>query len=748
MVDVFGPLVGVELATWLWLVVLLPLLAFAGAAYIVRSATAATAAEARSRATLLGRIALAASGALLVGLRWGHGGTELDHVFRFFRVGRFDVSFDLAQDGVSTIAGVGIVVAALLVAFSRAPRDAREADALVVWLPLSTAGALVTALADNAPTALIGAVVASVAGFAIGGRPGPFHAARVADAFTLVSAVVLAWSLGGGFAAGSFVSDMNPRMAIASQSEEAALAATSGFSAADDDDERPASGAARRKPPKVIDLKAGGKGSLTITGLAGSLVYLDDNKTPLLGPEQTPLRTPIVRHPIPTGLHTVRVRPGDGVDDTVLSQMAAIAGEEQRIVLVGPTLSPREAQEQLGMKVLSDKRELRTEWAAREAAPGTSLVAIAAACLAIGLLARSFATGASDAAFSLVPASLGAWAMLAFAARLTFVWTAAPDIAGDLAVLSALVALAFAARAARASSPAAMLPPLAIAKSALVLVGLASGAAGAAVLDLAVAVVALTALGRVARMKGELASTVGAARAPSPWSLVWLLASASLALGFAQATELACAFALGGARGGAAFAVALIASGVVAYALVRVYALSVAPTSQKKPDPATREMQAWTFALLVALLAALALGFDSRVFDGDGSFATRIAASTVVAPAAAERGQGGVLAITVVWLGVALGGASIASRRYSPLKSARELERRSAAEPTLSFFARFAEGLIAVPTIVGHWLDRASSPATAAPAEPAPSAELLRGVLFATAALAVTALALVLGAAR
>jgi hypothetical protein len=317
-----------------------------------------------------------------------------------------------------------------------------------VLLPLATSGALVAALADAAPIAVLGGLVASVCGAIVASAHlRAFCIHRFSDALLLLGAATLAWALGGGFGAGEFTSDMSPRIAIESGSHDDARATAARSLPMDDDDDDDGPRRPGSAGPKPLDLTGGGKASLTIAALPGSLIFLDESKTPLLGAEKIPVRTPVVRLSIPAGLHVVRLRPPGAGEDSLLSHVVATTGQDVRIIAVGPTTSLRETAEQLAASWLQGDRALRTDLLSHEAWPGTRLSTLAALAVALGALLRLVSLASSVRDFVGVSA-LVSLPMLTLLARLSPLLTVEPAVAGLVAAAAALCALVLAARAA------------------------------------------------------------------------------------------------------------------------------------------------------------------------------------------------------------------------------------------------------------------------------------------------------------
>jgi|GEM_PF-6596675 len=670
MFDAFGPLLRVELAAWLWLVPMLPIAAFVLSGYLALSAEPPQRATMVDRRLMIYALSSAAAALALMGGRWGHDSVQLCHVFRLVRVGRIDLSLDLALDAIGLFIGVGVSVASAALALVPSRTDARERVA--AYGPLLTAGALVVVLADNVPTALMGGVFASLAAALATGRARAFYIDRLSDACLLAGAVALAWALGGGFTGGEFTSDMNPRLVVASSTQQDALAGAVLPLTDDDDDDRPRG---PRKPTVIKDLTAGGEGSLTVLSPPGSFVFVDDTRTPLLGPDKMPLRAPIVRFPLSAGIHAVRVRPSEGEDDTIAPHVVVATGRDVRLTLIGPTTSLRELNEEFGLKHLQEESSFRSEVLAHEAWPKTRLTSVAAVLLALGVLLRiACANGVIEA--------LSAWPWLAVAARAATLLSFEPSVALALAVVSAVLAILMAGRAARGVTLTETLGYGASAKGLLALAAIASGAIGPAALDAGAALVALVVLVRAGKTAtDELGEAVSVPRAPSPWSLVWVGAAFTLVLAPTAVTALAASFGEGGARGLGLLIALLLATALLSRALFRAFAIAIAPRGKpKKKGAALPDSRAWVALGFAALASTVLLGFDARTVDGDAALSSRMVRDVMAsAPSIEPPSQGTLIALTLVWLGIVAGVSALARRQMQNAKTRVDMEAMDSA---------------------------------------------------------------------
>jgi len=152
-----------------------------------------------------------------------------------------------------------------------------------------------------------------------------FVAARVSDGALLIAGASLFWSFGGTFSDGDYVPDLDARYVAVSSAVPMPSASTS----------------ANRAAP-------GAKGLLTLASTPGALIFADEAHTPL---ENTgnPARSPIVRQSVDAGMHTFRVHPGAGLDDSIIAHVRFVEGGEVAFVLVGATSVFREMRDQLSL---------------------------------------------------------------------------------------------------------------------------------------------------------------------------------------------------------------------------------------------------------------------------------------------------------------------------------------------------------------------------------------------------------------
>jgi hypothetical protein len=324
-VDYVGTLQRLAVSRTLWLVVAWPLLGLVWQLAVARrrigragDAGVVLRELASARVAGLGCIALTATATLghaLLLARLPSGARALfEPVARGARFGDVDAGVVLLLD-MRALAACGLVcVVALGAAVVLARRPAPERGWRPwAWLQLALAGALVSFLADGFLTVAIGWALASAAGAWLAGwhdvGAGVLAGTRGAAALAamLFGSALLFWGLGGSWDDDGYTPEAHARVVAAHVGSGAAEA------------------------------------SLTMTSLAGAVVFLDDART-------SSLRAPFVRAPVVAGTHALRVHPGDGADDAILAHVEVAPGEEIALIPLGPTLSFHTMADELALR--------------------------------------------------------------------------------------------------------------------------------------------------------------------------------------------------------------------------------------------------------------------------------------------------------------------------------------------------------------------------------------------------------------
>jgi NADH-quinone oxidoreductase subunit L len=431
MPDYSGPIQSLELASWLWLILLFPIVGALGNAlhasgvlgaawHAIRFGLAeprppvpAPARTAARIATVSLGLSLATSVVACATLAEAPSSERalFCHVWPIVRVGQLDVGFDLAMDPLAAALTLAVVTLAVLVTVH--PRARREAGGdehawrFFACLGSFVASLLVALLADNLVLVLAGLQGAGLTGLVlarVSATPGaPAAATRLdrgslvqalGDAATLAAVALLFWGLGGAWTTtGEYQPDLDPRVV--------AVNTTAGNTPLRADDPALRGGAATQ-----------GRGFITVLGLPGALVYSDDSRTPLLDAAGLPLTTPFVRHEVPGGAHVFRVAPDDGFTRTGHGAKAPFALEggalpnytvpriamggdrEVALSVVGPTLRFRELADQLAFEDAKRAMPRRDALVARRLVGGSGkrgglgLVTVVCALFLVGACAK------------------------------------------------------------------------------------------------------------------------------------------------------------------------------------------------------------------------------------------------------------------------------------------------------------------------------------------------------------------------
>lgn len=454
MLENRGPIHDLALAAWLWLVPAAPLacaLALLAMGVLWLRDREEQPNTPPPDATVAARLSLgAALTSLLVLASYGWTFATADdaqarsrvlvaHVVRMARIGQLDASLDLTLDRAACVAGAAATVAFALLVVARAwPKPGAKDPAawrVHAWASLGLGGALLVVVADNLVVLVAGASMAATAAFALGGGASRYLVVAFAGAASaLVAGAVVFWALGGSWSGTEYAPDLNPRYVAVSSAGigDAALATPhdedddhdhgegeNGILKSRDAEQRRRAtvhvdneGKIQRTPDAETNaLPLTGKGSLTMASQPGSLLYLDDSRTPMMNGND-PYHAPVAHVPMNGGIHSFRVHPGGGLDDYLVTHVPFGGGATVSLVLVGPTLGFREIADQLGLRNAKDEAWLADAFRAKHATDTVSAVALACWLVLAAALVWC-AQGASP--FAPLTALFGAWTV----ARLT-----------------------------------------------------------------------------------------------------------------------------------------------------------------------------------------------------------------------------------------------------------------------------------------------------------------------------------------
>jgi NADH-quinone oxidoreductase subunit L len=409
MSDLYGPIQHVTVVRTLWLILAFPAgVAFAALVYAARRAVGVrrTSADDAGEREVLARLSIgAACGALLFA---GYHAALLsvkptserylfDHLWRMVRVGQLDASFDLVLDPLSAFA-VLVVCGGALGAFVLAARSKAWTTGRALALNALVASLLLVCLADNFVVLLFawsaaGAASCAAAGMWWGGDDDEALAAaagralllgRAADVALVLGVAVLYWGLGGKWEEGDYVADLAARFAtveVGAPTKPKARADDAATGATDEP------GEAEGTESGAASLPAG-EAYLTLTSYSGSVVFMDDARTPLERDPGTVLRAPFVRFPLKAGTHSFRVHMGGGLQDAIVSRVGFLADQEVALAAFGPSVTFRNLRDQLGVRDGRDGLPVRDAVVGGRVAGPVTVLALALALVLVGVLGK------------------------------------------------------------------------------------------------------------------------------------------------------------------------------------------------------------------------------------------------------------------------------------------------------------------------------------------------------------------------
>jgi hypothetical protein len=355
------------------------------------------------------------------------------------RVGQLDVSlglwFDPLAGGAAVLACVVALAAAVLLPAETARRWGWRAWA---WIQLTLAAALVAFLADGFVTTALGWSLASLSVASLVGWSSP-RAARVAAtrgaiaiAALLVGAVLLFYGNAGSWDGDDFVPDPQPQFVAARIGEDLASHA-------------PPPAPARAGEPAEARLG----GTVTLTGEAGALVFVDDAR-------RDPLRSPFVGVPVRAGLHGFRVNRGGATEDVAVPRVAFEGNDDIAIVPFGPTLAFRTLADQALLRDHRGEPAVGHGLASRLAPGGMALLTAVLLALLVAAAAVGAAPPRGAPAALVAVACAGAPALLGpyLLSRVSWLLAFVPHASTILVALGVVAVIAGAWRARRARGPA------------------------------------------------------------------------------------------------------------------------------------------------------------------------------------------------------------------------------------------------------------------------------------------------------
>jgi NADH-quinone oxidoreductase subunit L len=728
MIETHGGIQHVELAPQLWCVVFFPLAAAITISYFGLTLGSASEKEKIATDETIARVAVAGPfAALLTSLYYSFALSQLAPGARYFllhfanllRIGQFDANVDFALDPLSAsfavvIAALGGAVTLILTSRSKEPGKKIGSWRSYARLNACVAAALFFLLADNFPLALFGwgATGALVSSLAVSktdrasrARRISFVAARAGDAALLVAAAALFWTFGGTFSEGDYIPDLDARYAAVSN--VAASTTPSGHAS-----------------PNA-------KSSVTLASTPGALLFLDESHAPLEN-SGAPVRAPLVRQTVDAGMHTFRVHPGAGLDDSIVAHVRLAEGAEVALVLVGATANFREMRDQLA---LTDDRG--TPWrkdALIARRSFGSLGSITSACMLLLLAAalrgaaapfEAWLSGVADAASipnAVLVQGIALCTGIYLLARVSFLFELSPVGSTIVASVGAVTALVAAAAACAASSVARFVGHLAAAQFGYALLALGVGSPVDAVV---LAVVASLAVGALALAFARGASP--SMESPSRFTIVALAIAPIPGAGasFAVIRALGAALVsdrLVGIPGALLVAIGAGAASVLGFACWRWLQITYSKGS-KKPTKTTKkavaaDVDSLEKNIVLALVgSAVAAGFvfdlgilSGHPFTTDASWFTSWLTPTLLASTSRESNAVDGLVFALGFGGALAGFAHARNRgaksgaleKIDPRLEAWEASRASSG----GWVARIASSLVERGSLLARDTDR------------------------------------------
>lgn len=669
MIDTHGAIVHVELAPQLWSVVFFPFAAAVAVVYLGTTLASVTGREKEGTMALLARVAVGGPLLALVTLafyayelasRAASSRYLLVHLGNLLRIGQLDANLDFALDPLSATLAVVVTLVGTAALVLLTAKMKESSWRLLARVDALVAAALVLLLADNLLFAFLGwgAIGALVASLARASRePAPrarrvsFTTSRVSDAAFLVATAVLFWNLGGTFSEGDYVPDLDARFSAISS-----IASTG----------------------PVAHLTPGMKGFVTLTSYPGAVVFADDSHIPIMNGD-APARSPFVHQKVDAGMHTFRIHPGAGLDDSIVAHTRFAENADVELVLVGATTSFREIRDQLALTDDHGAPWRKDAISSRHAIGSIGAVTLACLFFLLAACARASAfpfdsmlADDSDAASQPIAGLVQAVVMGSAAyllARIAFLFELSATASTIAACVGAVTVLLAALAACAATTPARLFGHVATAHFGVALVAIAVGAPIAGVALVGISSLALAAFGAL----GEpAAATTGTAR----WIAAGLAAAPVPGLGVSYTTVRAVSAALGSDRlvhvPGAAIAVTTAGGlGVLAFAIWKyVYVtykkdVKSAAKSSKKDAPAKTSTASRIALGLFGLALAAGIASDTgglHILTTDASVLVRWLAPSVPTATAHESGGLDFIAFALAYGAALAGYAHLRSR--------------------------------------------------------------------------------------
>jgi NADH-quinone oxidoreductase subunit L len=419
MPDFHGPIQSFAVMPTLWLILLFPAAAalYCGARALRRQRIDAQGRQAIATLSI-GAIglsfALSAYHAYVLASKGADERFLVQHLWRMVRVGQLDASFDLAFDPLSAtmalvVTGIGLPIFVFSSSYMEA--EARYAR-FFAWLNGFVASMLLLVLADNFVLLLfgwegVGLCSWGLIGFwwpagekASAGRKA-FLVNRIGDAGLVLGIALLYWGLGGTWADGDYVPDLNPRFSSVDVSPVApsglevepgappAMPAGAGAGEGAPTPSPPEAALEEGEEPAPALPSTAGEGLLTLGTYSGAVVFMDDARTPLKDALGEIARAPFSRLRVRGGIHSFRIHPGGGIDDFLVTHVAF--GEKREIALAsfGPSVTFRNVQDQLAAHDVHGHAPVREALLTKRIAGGVTVLTLACILLFVGAVGKS-----------------------------------------------------------------------------------------------------------------------------------------------------------------------------------------------------------------------------------------------------------------------------------------------------------------------------------------------------------------------
>ncbi len=489
MPDLEGPIQHVELVKWLWLIPLCPFVgalinAFYSSGLIGKVFGGPSANRVRASEKTVAAIAIGAMLCAFVvvaahfAILFAHPPDErflLTHVWQMVRFGQLDIDFDFAMDPLSAlmcliITGVGSLIHVYASSYMEGDPDYWR---FFAWLNLFVFSMLLLVLGDNFFVMFFGWEGVGLCSYGLIGfwwkdykkasaGMKAFVTNRVGDFGFVMGAALLFWGLGGSWSPdGEYSSDLAPRFAAVTVKAEKPEA---------EEKESATPGRTEHKADARPDPKATtGQGYLTLTSLPGSLVYMDDSRTPLLTRDGSPLQSPFVGYRVAGGVHSFRIAPDDSyrftydkgvrsvvasggvLDNSIVAHVSIGNDQEVALTAIGPTVTFRNLRDQFVASDGAGQRILRDGLLAKKACGRMSVVCLACLLIFLGACGKSAqlplyvwlpdAMAGPTPVSALIHAATMVTAGVYLIARLNFLFSLSPTACGVVALTGACTAL-------------------------------------------------------------------------------------------------------------------------------------------------------------------------------------------------------------------------------------------------------------------------------------------------------------------